>query len=99
LGSKASNRGAERRKCKCVLNHCHSYMRGLVGAAVSFIGFGLPAFLLMTVLSALYVRTSHLPAPVSLFSGLQAIIAAVIGNATVSFGRTSLKPGGTQVSL
>jgi chromate transporter len=63
---------------------------GVAGAAASFIGFGLPAFLLMTTLSALYVRTSHLPAVISAFAGLQAIIVAIVGHATVSFGRTSL---------
>lgn len=66
-------------------------IRGVAGAAASFIGFGLPAFLLMTALSALYVRTSHLPAVVSIFDGLQVIIVAIISNATLSFGRTSLK--------
>ncbi len=30
---------------------------GVAGAAASFIGFGLPAFLLMMILSALYART------------------------------------------
>ena len=66
-------------------------LRGVAGAVASFIGFGLPAFLLMTTLSALYVRTSHLPAVVSAFAGLQAIIVGIIGHATVSFGRTSLQ--------
>jgi chromate transporter len=66
-------------------------LRGVAGAAASFIGFGLPAFLLMTTLSALYMQTSHLPAVVSAFAGLQAIIVGIIGNAAVSFGRTSLK--------
>ncbi len=65
--------------------------RGIIGAGVSFIGFGLPAFLLMMTLSALYTYTHALPAVVSAFSGLQAIIVAIVANATVSFGRTSLK--------
>ena len=65
--------------------------RGTIGAGVSFIGFGLPAFLLMMTLSALYAYTHALPAVVSAFSGLQAIIVAIVANATVSFGRTSLK--------
>jgi chromate transporter len=65
--------------------------KGVAGAAASFIGFGLPAFLFMMILSALYARTHSLPAVVSIFNGLQAIIVAVVANATLSFGRTSIK--------
>jgi chromate transporter len=36
-------------------------LRGVQGAAASFIGFGLPAFLLMACLSELYVRYRGLP--------------------------------------
>jgi hypothetical protein len=39
-------------------------------------------------------RTHELPAVVSVFSGLQAVIVAVVANATVSFGRTSSRTGG-----
>jgi chromate transporter len=66
-------------------------VRGLRGAMVSYIGFGLPAFLLMLGLSFAYSRTHALSAVVSVFSGLQAVIVAVVANATVSFGKTSLK--------
>ena len=66
-------------------------VRGVAGAAVSFVGFGLPAFALMTVLSTLYARTQDLPAVISAFSGLRAIIVALVANAAVSFGKTSLK--------
>lgn len=65
--------------------------RGVAGAGASFIGFGLPAFLFMMILSALYARTYTLPGVVSIFSGLQAIIVAVVANATLSFGRSSIK--------
>jgi len=65
--------------------------RGVAGAAVSFIGFGLPAFLLMVGLSAFYVRSQKLPSVVSVFNGLQTIVVAIVANATLSFGRTSLK--------
>jgi chromate transporter len=65
--------------------------RGVAGAAASFVGFGLPAFVLMLVLSALYARMHNLPVIVSAFSGLRAIIVALVANATVSFGRSSLK--------
>jgi len=65
--------------------------KGVAGAAASFIGFGLPAFLFMMILSVLYARTHTLPEVVSIFSGLQAIIVAVVANATLSFGRSSIK--------
>ena len=66
-------------------------VRGLAGAAASFIGFGLPTFVLMLALSAAYARTHNLPAVVSAFRGLQAIVVAIVANAAVSFGRTTLK--------
>jgi chromate transporter len=66
-------------------------VRGAIGAGASFLGFGLPAFLLMTVLSALYARAHTLPKVISAFDGLQAVIVAIVANATVSFGRASLK--------
>ena len=66
-------------------------VRGVAGAAVSFIGFGLPAFLLMVGLSAFYVRSHTLPPVVAVFNGLQTIVVAIVANATLSFGKTSLK--------
>jgi chromate transporter len=65
--------------------------RGVRGAAVSFIGFGLPAFLIMMIAAAGYIYARNLPAVVSAFSGLQAIIVALVANATLSFGKTTLK--------
>lgn len=65
--------------------------RGAIGAGAAFVGFGLPAFILMMTLSALYASARTLPVVVSAFAGLQAIIVAIVANATVSFGRTSLE--------
>jgi len=65
--------------------------RGVIGAAASFIGFGLPAFLLMMTFAALYTHTHNLAIVVSAFSGLQAVIVAIIANATLSFGKTTTK--------
>jgi chromate transporter len=64
---------------------------GVAGAAVSFMGFGLPAFLLMVGLSAFYVRSYTLAPVGAVFQGLQTIVVAIVANATVSFGKTSLK--------
>ncbi len=65
--------------------------RGVAGAAASFIGFGLPAFLFMMILSVLYARTYTIPSVVSIFNGLQVIVVAIVANAILSFGRTSVK--------
>ena len=64
--------------------------RGVGGAALSYIGFGLPAFLFMVVLSGIYASSSSLPPVVSLFNGLQTVVVAIVANAAVSFGKTSL---------
>ena len=65
--------------------------RGLSGAGAAFIGFGFPAFSLMIALSAIYTRTYSLPTVVSAFHGLQAVVVAIVANATLSFGKASLK--------
>ena len=65
--------------------------RGISGAAASFIGFGLPAFLLMVGLSTFYGRSHALPAVMAAFNGLQAIVVTIVANATVMFGKTFLK--------
>jgi chromate transporter len=65
--------------------------RGIVGAIVSFIGFGLPAFLIMMTFAALYTTAQNIPAVDSAFNGLQAIIVAIIANATISFGKSFIK--------
>lgn len=64
--------------------------RGVAGALVSYIAFGLPAFILMLIFSALYTRAHTLPAVMAAFSGLQALIVAVVANAAISFGKSTL---------
>ncbi len=64
---------------------------GPLGAVATYVGFGLPTFVLMTLLSALYGRTHDLPAVVSLFTGLQVIVVALVANASLNFGRRSIK--------
>jgi chromate transporter len=65
--------------------------RGITGALASYVGFGLPAFVLMLMFSVLYVRYNSLPEFISLFSGLQVIVVAIILNAIYSFGRSNVK--------
>jgi chromate transporter len=62
-------------------------VRGIPGALAAYSGFGLPAFIMMLILSALYTRFKGLPQFISLFNGLQVIVVAIILHATYSFGR------------
>lgn len=62
-------------------------VRGISGALAAYCGFGLPAFIFMLFLAALYAKFSNLPRFISLFNGLQVIVVAIIFNATYSFGR------------
>jgi len=64
---------------------------GIPGALASYVGFGLPAFVLMVILSSLYVAAHGLSWTVALFSGLQVIVVAIVANATYAFGRGALK--------
>ncbi|MEN6395521.1 MAG: chromate efflux transporter [Methanoregula sp.] len=66
-------------------------IRGVAGAFAAFVGFGLPACILMMALSALYVSTSTLPPVKALFLVLSAIVVALVAYSTVTFGKTSLK--------
>jgi len=65
--------------------------RGMAGALLSYIGFGLPAFCVMLVFSSLYARYHELPKVIALFADLQAIIVAIIVNAVLSFGKGTIK--------
>ena len=65
--------------------------RGFSGAAAAYVGFGLPAFLFMLALSVLYRYGHEASLILSLFSGLRAIVVALLANAVLSFGTTTIK--------
>jgi chromate transporter len=65
--------------------------REVPGALLSFVSFGMPAFILMLVLSSLYARYHAAPRMISLFNGLQAVVVAIVANATFLFGKTTFK--------
>jgi chromate transporter len=65
--------------------------RSVFGAGASFIGFALPAFLIMVVLSAAYAKGHSLPPIISAFKGLQVIVTAIVAHAAFTFGKTWLK--------
>lgn len=65
--------------------------RGVPGALATFAGFGLPAFVLMVILSYLYISAGSLPWIRALFDGLQVMVVALVANATYTFGRGTVK--------
>lgn len=65
-------------------------LRRLPGAFVAAVGFILPAFLLMTLLSTAYFRFGDIPQVRAVFRGLAAIVVAIILNAIVSLSRTAI---------
>jgi len=65
--------------------------RRFSGAIAAYVGFGIPAFILMLVLAVLYKYGHEARLILSLFAGLRAIVVAVVANATLSFGTTTIK--------
>lgn len=64
---------------------------GPLGAVAAFVGFGLPAFVLMVALAAGYQATHSIAPVMAAFRGLQAVVVALVANAAVSFGRSGIK--------
>jgi len=65
--------------------------RGITGMFASFLGFVMPAFLLLLMFAFAYSKARNLPAVTSLFNGLQVVVVAIIANAALSFGRNTIK--------
>ncbi len=63
---------------------------GPIGALSAYTGFSLPAFMLMLTLSVAYRHGQDIPSVLSLFSGLQVIVIAMVANAALNFGRKTL---------
>ncbi len=64
---------------------------GALGAIAAYAAFGLPAFVLMVVLAAVYQNAHDQSTVISIFQGLQVIVIALVANATLNFGRSTIK--------
>ncbi len=62
-------------------------LKGKKGAIVSFIGFGLPAFLIMFILSVIYKHSKNITGVEFVLNGLRVIIVAIVANAAYLFGK------------
>lgn len=65
--------------------------RGILGGIASYLGFGLPAFILMLILSIFYEKTHSTQTVMSIFEGLQVIVVAIVANATLSFAKPIIR--------
>jgi chromate transporter len=74
---------------------CAAYVglrtRGLAGSVAAYVGFGVPAFLLMLAASVAYQRAIGLHAVYSSLIGLRCIVVAVVVNAAWTFARSSFR--------
>jgi chromate transporter len=66
-------------------------LRSLVGAAAAYVGFVLPAFLLMLAFSVFYRRTAGIAAVAAGMTGLRALVVGLVAHAAWTFGRTSIR--------
>ncbi len=65
-------------------------VRGALAAVACFMGLGLPAFVLMLVLSVAYGRFGGVDTVVSVMSGLKVVVVALIAFAALDFGRRTI---------
>jgi chromate transporter len=66
-------------------------LRGVWGATLATLGFILPSFFLMSVLSALYFAAGNLPWVKPLFVGLEALVVGVLFNVTLEMGGRNIQ--------
>jgi chromate transporter len=66
-------------------------LRGVAGAIVASIGFILPTFVLMSVLSSFYFSAGNLPWVHALFLGLEALVVGIVLNVTLEMGGRNIQ--------
>lgn len=66
-------------------------LRGVFGAILATVGFILPSFVLMSVLSAFYFAAGSLPWVHPLFLGLEALVVGVLFNVTLEMGGRNIQ--------
>jgi chromate transporter len=66
-------------------------LRGVIGAILATLGFILPSFVLMSVLSAFYFSAGNLPWVHPLFLGLEALVVGILLNVTLEMGGRNIQ--------
>jgi chromate transporter len=66
-------------------------IKGVRGALLCFVAFGLPAFLIMFILSVIYKNSKNINGVELVLTGLRVIIVAIVANAVWVFGRKNFR--------
>ncbi|MCL4507518.1 MAG: chromate efflux transporter [Chloroflexi bacterium] len=66
-------------------------LRGVPGAILATLGFVLPSFVLMLILSFVYFNTGNVPWVKPMFAGLESIVVGIIAHLALDFGERVLK--------
>ena len=66
-------------------------LKGIKGAVVCFVGFGLPAFIIMFILSVIYKHSKNISEVELILNGLRVIIVAIVANAAYIFGKNNFR--------
>lgn len=66
-------------------------LRGVIGAIAATVGYILPTFVFMSVLSAFYFSSGNLPWVKSIFLGLEALVVGIVFNVTLDMGGRNLQ--------
>lgn len=66
-------------------------LKGVMGAVVCFVAFGLPAFFIMFILSVLYAHSKNIAGVEVVLTGLRVIIVAIVANAAYIFGKKNFR--------
>lgn len=65
--------------------------RGIPGALAAYLGFALPAYAMVLVLSFVYVHFGDAASIMDMFNGLKIIVVALVAHATMDFAKRYLK--------
>lgn len=66
-------------------------LKDVKGAVISFVAFGLPAFIIMLVLTILYARYRNVSEIEAILKSLRVMIIAIMANGAFSFGKRSFR--------
>jgi chromate transporter len=66
-------------------------LKGIKGSLVCFVGFGLPAFLIMLILSIIYKHARNISTVEVMLNGLRVVIVAIVANAAYIFGQKNFR--------